>query len=408
MTATDTQRQRPKELLKSVASGGMYERAGKAGLTLSAFLEREDPSADYKDGTDAFQRLVREAGLVTRGCRFGGYYADKLESFGDQDRPDRRALFPEWMARQWRQVSQPGPNTRASVYGFDDTALNSAWRPYFVDPVTRPDSQLSPAIPLSEVVSMTETITGDAYKAAYLTRDASQTRMKRVTEFSELPVAKLVSSERLVRLFKYGVQLQASYESMRRLPIDQFALYIQLLAVQAEVDKVAAVLDVLVNGDGNSGTAATNHNLTALDGAAVAGTLTLKGWLAFKMKFANPYMLTRALENEAVALQMFLLNVGSANWPLTQAYPADFGGQFKPINPGFRDGVSTGWTSDAPSLKIVAWDNRFAIKRLVEVGASIAESDRWIRNQIEVLALSEVEGYTVMDAGANKTLNINA
>lgn len=408
-TALDTQRQKPKELLRAVTAGGMYERAANAGLNLSAFLEREDPSADYKDGTDAFTRLMRETGLVTRSDRFGGYYADKVQDFLSTEKPERRALFPEWTARQWRKISQGGarPETRASVYGYDDTSLNSAWRPFFIDPVTRPDSQLEPAIPLSEVVAMTQPITGDAYKAAYLTRSAASTRMKRVTEFSELPVAKLASSERTVRLYKYGVQLQASYEALRRLPIDQFALYIQLLAVQAEVDKVAAILDVMVNGDGNSGTAATNYNLTTLDAAASAGTLTLKGWLAFKMKFANPYMLTRTLETEATALQMFLLNVGSANWPLTQAYPQDFGGQFTPINPGFRDGVRTGWTSDAPALTIVGWDNRFAVKRLTEVGSNIVETEKWIKNQVEVLALSEVEGYTVMDGSAVRTLSVN-
>ena len=102
-----------------------------------------------------------------------------------------------------------------------------------IEPEVRPDTQLSPAIPLSEVVAMTEPITGNLYKAAFLTRDATQTRMKRVTQFAELPVARLQESERTVQLYKYGVQLQASYESMRRLPIDQFALFIQLLAVQA-------------------------------------------------------------------------------------------------------------------------------------------------------------------------------
>lgn len=409
-TAIETQRQKPKELLRALAHGGMHERASQAGLNLSAFLEREDPSADYKDGTDAFTRCLMESGVVTRSCRYGSYYSDKVEKFTEDGKPERRALFAEYIARQYRSVSQGGarPQVRASAYGFDDTAINSAWRRYFIDPQVNPDTQLSPAIPLSEVVAITQPISGNLYKAAFLTRDATQTRMKRVVQFTELPVARLQESDRAIQLYKYGVQLQASYESMRRLPIDQFALYIQLLAVQAEVDKVATVLDIMVNGDGNSGTAATNYNLTTLDSAAVAGTLTLKGWLAFKMKFANPYMLRRALETEATALQMFLLNVGSANWPLTQAYPNDFGGQFTPINPGFRDGVATGWTSDAPALTIVGWDNRFAIKRLTEVGSNIAETDRWIQNQVNMLALSEVEGYTVMDTGAVKTLSVNA
>jgi hypothetical protein len=405
MTATE-QRQGPTELLASMKGGKLYEEAAKRGVSLSRFLEMEDPSDQYKDGTDAFTRLVRSAGIVTRSDRFGSYFADPMSAFDRTD--ESRALVPEWMARRWREVSYGArPQVRAP-YLSTDTALNSGLRPYFDQPGVMPESQLTPAIPLSELVAITQPVTTDAVRATYLTRSAAQTRLVRVTEAADMPRAKLTTSERTTRLYKYGRVLEITYEAMRRLPIDEVALYIGLLAVQAEVDKVATVLDVLVNGDGNSGTAATNYNLTTLDTAAVAGTLTVKGWLAFKMKFANPYMITTALAQEAIALQMQLLNVGSANVPLVAVQALSGFGSFDPINPQLRDRVALGYTSDAPASTIVGWDRRFGIRRYTEIGSDIQEVQRWTTRQVETLALSEVEGYATLDPNAVKTLTVSA
>jgi hypothetical protein len=40
-------------------------------------------------------------------------------------------------------------------------------------------------------------------------------------------------------------------------------------------------------------------------------------------------------------------------------------GWFRAINPGLADNVGLGWTSDAPSLKVVGVDTRFALERVV-------------------------------------------
>jgi hypothetical protein len=71
------------------------------------------------------------------------------------------------------------------------------------------------------------------------------------------------------------------------------------MAVQAEIDKVAAVIEVLVNDDGNNN-AAIVHALTGLDPSTTANLLTLKAWLAFKVKFTNPYMVTAAQARDRV------------------------------------------------------------------------------------------------------------
>lgn len=371
----------------------------KQGLNLSRWLEHNSPSD--KGDLDAFERCLQEQGIVTRSDPAAGYWASKASDFFNG--PVNRTLYTEFFARQWRKVAYG----QRAVYLSSDGTPGSWQRPYADAQQARWDSQLAPAIPLSELVAITTPIEGQDYRAFYMTYSAEQLRKFRLGESAEIPIAKLNDAERTIQLKKFGRGLKATYEQMRRMRVDKLALQIAYMAVQAEVDKVAAALYVLVNGDGNSNTTPTNHNLTTLDTDATAGTLTLKGWLAFKMKFANPYILTTGLMTEAVALQLALLNVGSANVPLANF---NAGGQVQALTPinQTSDSVRYGWTSEAPASTIVGFDRRFALEQVTEIGGEIAEMERFITNQTEVITMTEMDGYAVMDANATKTLTISA
>lgn len=397
---------RPEELFRNLATSDIYRRAAQEGMSVSAYLETEYPTSEYKDGLDAYDRLlaiagIRTASLSTPNMRM---YADKLEAFGESEHT--RALFPEWVARQWRRV-QAMPREERALITSSETPLGGVMRPYYDNAVAR-FQQLQPAVPLDEVIALTSPIDGDAYRAFYLTDTTDQERMVRVAEGTDLPLAKLAGGEHIVRLKKYGRALMVTYEQIRRQRIDVVAFHIARMAIQAEADKLDTVLDIAINGDGNANTAATSYNMTALDAAAVAGTLTLKAWLAFKMKFLNPYALTTVLVKEATALQMMLLNLGSANVPLVTVQAQSGFGSFRVINPTLRDAVGLGVTPAAPTLKIVGIDTRFAIQRITENGSDISEVERFIRNQTQLLTMSEVEGYAVLDQFATKVMDVNA
>ena len=378
------------------------ERAYRAGMNFSRWLEEQDPSAGYADGMDAFERQLAIAGITTTTNRERGFYADRFEAFekaGDAG----RALQIEWLARQYRKVS----GMTRSVLSSDSSAVGSAMRPY-VDAAQARSSQMSPAIPLSELIALHTQIDSNVYRALYLNDDEKEYRMVRIGEAAEIPGATLTEGERPVDLYKYGRKLTISYEALRRVPIDTVAFYIARMAVQAEVDKGKTALDVIVNGDGNVGTAAQVINLTNLDSGATAGILTLKAWLAFKMRFKNPYALTHELAHEEMVLQQLLLNTGSANIPvLTLSGAANFGG-FTPMNPALGDNVRYGITDDAPSGKIIGLDGRYCLEQISEIGGTVQESMRWITNQTQDLVFTEVEGYAVIDSKAAKILNVAA
>jgi hypothetical protein len=60
MATVDSMTLRPQELLKRMGPD-IYRDAYRKGMSVSAWLEREDPSAEYKDNLDAFGRLLKVA-----------------------------------------------------------------------------------------------------------------------------------------------------------------------------------------------------------------------------------------------------------------------------------------------------------------------------------------------------------
>lgn len=369
--------------------------------TMTRALEYAQPSGEH-DELDAYERMLQQSGIRTQSDPVGGFWAspatDFLRSAGT------RALLSEFYVRNWRKVSY-GKQDRAVLLS-SDSNIGSWERPYADAMMPRWSQRVAPAIPLPELVSMTTPIDNDVYRALYLTYDAAQLRAFRVGESADIPIATIVSSEHTIRLHKYGRGLRASYEELRRMRVDKLAYYIMMMAVQAEIDKVAAAMAVIINGDGNANTAATSYNLTTLDTGATAGTLTANGWLAFRMKFAQPYIMTTALMNENIALQLALLNMGSANVPLvTIPTLSGFGTQLRAINQT-GDAVGFGWTSEAPANKIVGFDGRTTLERVTEIGSEISETERFITNQTQIITFTEVEGYATLDANGAKILNV--
>jgi hypothetical protein len=394
-----TVRPRTQELLARVGPG-LYREAYTAGMSLSAWLEQEDPSAGYNDGLDSFSRMLKLADIRVRSLPEQGIYANEYEKF--YEHPQARSLIPEWCARVWRRTVHR--QTRA-VTTSDATPVGSAFRPYVTaDGPLVPD--VAPAIPISAVVAITTPIRGNLFRATYLTDDATQRRMVRVSESAEIPRVKLTSGERAIYLYKYGRVIEASYEVLRREPLDLIAQHIAMMAAQAEVDKLATIIDVAVNGDGNANTAATNYNASTLDSASTGGALTLLAWLAWKQKFKNPYGLRVALARDAVALKVQTINVGTANVMLATIPDAGFGAIRSIGATRTADDVGLGATDDAPSNAIVGLDSARAIRRVTEIGSDIQEIERFATRQTEGLVLSENEGYSVLDPNAVRTLTL--
>lgn len=391
-------RARPRDLFEQLGPA-VYRAAAEEGVNLSLYLEAQDPSSQYRDGLDAFERLMHVGGIRTCSNLAAGVYASE---WGDFERsPQHRGLVPEYVARVWRATRFRGdPSTRA-LYASTDDLPGSSLRPYAEAAHVLPAPPTNPPIMLADLVALTTPITSNAYRAVYLTTSAAQSRMARVAEGAEIPRAKLTTASRTINLLKYGRALQATYESLRRTRVDKVAFWLRQLALQTEMDKVSQAIYVLVNGDGNSSTAADAWRAqTDFDSTATGKTLTLKAWWNFKLKFFPNFQLTHVLAAEGDVVKLGMVNLGSSSVP---QYLLDTS-----MAPGYantlRDGTRYGVTADVASDTLVGVDATQALERVTEVGSNISEIERWIVSQEQILTMTEVEAFAVLNQGATKTL----
>lgn len=395
----DQFREKPLEFYRNVAAE--MERAGVEDTpTIGRVLEFVSPSD--KGEMPAFSRMLKKAGIRTRSNPRMGLWASEGTKFFDT--AVGRALFVEFFARKWREISFADSEERATFLS-DDGQPGSWQRPYQDASTARWDQKIAAAIPLSELVAMTTPINGQDYRSFYLTYNAANLRQFRLGESTEIPIATLADSERTIQLKKYGRGLRASYEQLRRARVDKLAFWIQYAAVQSEIDKVATAIYTLINGDGNSGTAPTTWDLNG-DFSGTLQTLDANSWLWFKKKFVQPYVMTTVLMTEAVSLQLEQLDIGTANVLLNRQMQVPGAGTLTPINTT-ADGVRYGWTSEVGTWQMLALDRRFALERVTEIGGTISEMERFITNQTQVMTMTEVEGYAIMDANATLILDLN-
>jgi hypothetical protein len=394
---------RASDLLQQFATSGaeIWKRAYDDGKNLSWFLETEDPSTGYpNEDTDAFQRIMREANIRVRSFPEWGVASDEVRAF--EKAPGALWLLPEYMSREWRRAkSGKSPNMRAFIGSKDVRPV----RPEYYVPEVRWEKAVAPQIPISALVARTTPIDSNSYKAYYLKDDPVAVRKVRVAEAAEIPGAKLVGAEREIPLYKYGRKLVMSYEALRRMRIDQVSFYVQRMAVQAEVDKLQVIMDTIVSGDGNPGTAAAVVSQTSMGGTA-AQPITLKVWQNFKKTFKNPYILDTVFALPALVTDLELISTGSSNIPMMVLQGSMNINTFRPINPALADAVAVGWTDTAPAAKYVAMDSRLAIEQVTEIGSTINEVQRFITSQTEALTFTETEGYAVLDPNGTKILDM--
>lgn len=406
----------PKEITERL-NFSMVRDGLKRGFSLSALLERMNPTAsDDKTGLDAFGRVLQEAEIFVRSDPAAGVVADTWEDAFHEETP-RRLLGIEWLTRQWRAASfaqyprnaiEPTGRRDPSVYTSGDSAIGSWARPYAEASSIR-TQQIAPAIPLQTLIAVTTPIDTNVYRAVYIEDiPANQKRMVRVGETGEIPRVTLQTAERDVTLYKYGRAIESSYEVLRRQRLDRVAVQIALMAVQVENDKVDTVMDVIVNGDGNPGTAAPTTNLTTLDPGATANNPRLESWIAAKMLFKNPYHARVLLGQQAAITKAMLINTGTANVPLVVIAQWLGIGGFTVLNQTLGDNVGYGVLDNAPANRWVLIDDRFAIERIYEIGATITEMEKFATKQTEVLVLSEVEGYAKLDKRAAQVVRLDA
>lgn len=369
----------PKELAGRLTKT-LYHTANERRMSLSALLEEMDPSDRYNEWVvdrtapggrrrmDAFERQLAVADIRTKPDLEAGIPAHPVERFWQSNSPASSILFPEFINRTIRAAQM------------DESILDL-------------------------LVGVRTLIDGNRYTAFRLQWETSDLRMQRVAEGSEMRRVTIRGLQETIRLHKYGVEVDITYEAARRMSLDIFARHLQMIAQQNDLDKATQALDVLINGDGNANTAATETEITSVGGAG-DGTITAGPFLKWATLFRGRYAMTTLLGQAENVVDLMLMNIGSGNMPFIQYQAlANGAGSLRPRRPFLGD-LTISIVDSAPTDKLVGLDPRYALEMVSEIGADLTETDKIINKQLNEVVISEVVGFAVMDPDATRVLDL--
>ena len=355
-------------------SSEFYSIAGKHGMTFSQLLERVNPSVQG-DNLDAFERQCKRFGIVLKNIPEKGIWASSGDLFFQSNQPASRILFPEFLNRV----------ARATI--LEDYDIN--W-----------------------VVANIRPIDSGAFRSLYIDDTAAQRRKARVSEGGEFPTTKVSWSEQAGAVYKHGIRVMMSYEFVRRSSIPLIQLVLSRILLQNRVDDFADVINVLVNGDDHASPAnpATTSNLTTLDPGTAAGTLSYKGYLKFGNVF-RPYRMNVGIGNIDTILKVILCAKPTTDpiqlLSLLQSKQAKLGEGITLVNPAWGM-VKLIIHDDVGDDLLIGLDKRYALEKVVEIGADLQETDKLIKEQFTEIVLSDCSNLSKIFTAACRILDINA
>ena len=249
---------------------GMYHEAGRS---FTQVLEQLDPSEGYRgtplENTDAFQRQLKRFGIRVKGAG-----SDTVEKFFSTF--ESAVLFPEFLARAVRQ-------------GMDEANI----LPAITATVTRIDAM--------------------DYRSIYSVPEEADRSLAYVAEGASIPATAIRTREHLVRLYKRGRMLVASYEALRFQKLDLFSVMLRQIGAQIQAMHLEDAVNVLRNGDGNDNAAAV-FTIGTSPISGEQGTLTYAQLVEFWAQFA-PYEMNTMLVSNATMVR--LLKLTELQNPLT-------------------------------------------------------------------------------------------
>ena len=348
--------------------------AATEGISLSTYLNNKYSNIveKFNGELDAFDIALLSKGIIVKDNMEFGIQSSSMMKFFATD--ENRNLFPEFVIRQLRQIAG------------------------------------MPSI-INDLVASTRVITGDSAKQVVL--DLSKTpagqknrqslKKRRIAEGANIPVAELKLGEIGIKIYKYGIGVKATYEVLRRTTIDMFRKQMELVSLQAGYDEVGAVIDVIVNGDGNTNPAVV-YTAKELNPNAEEGKLDEITLVKFLVKQA-PFNFDTIVVDEEVYTQICTIlldkNLSNAINPRVNfEFPQGLLSNLRVIYSEDLEKTADG------KHQIIALAKNYAIEKTVEAGSMINEVSKTIENQTQLAVMTENAGFNKIDSRASAILKL--
>jgi hypothetical protein len=310
----------------------MYHEARKKALTFSGLLEQERPSE--VEGLDAFEFALYEQDINLKTSTVESFYQTKENS----------VLFPEFINR----------NVRIGIVGLGAKDLT-----------------------LQDIVAVETGIDAAVYETVKAEFDQKKLDFKKIGEKAPFPTVTMSAGKQSIKLAKIGLQVEATYEVLRRMKLPLVAIHMQLIGKRLAMKMVAYAVHVLINGDGNANAAEKTSKAVDYDNL-MDWMLDMDNWEA-TVWFAKKTLLGQVLKlPEFKDSRLFdTARTGSLATP--------FGYDMKKFN----------WSeSTLGDDQIFQVDKSASLELVKENGAELIETDKVIDRQFEKTVISQVMGFS--------------
>lgn len=310
----------------------LYLEADARGMTLSELLETAeyDPSPDSSP-LDAFERQLALAGI-----RLGGKNPTLVEQFY-QKAP---SLMPEFILREIKKGQSMRPEL-SSLIANSTTVSSNRYTPFFVD-----------------------------------TSGTDKFSLRPIGEGAEIPHIMVTEQNHAINVPEYGLGLRASYKSLRYRTTAQFRVLLWYIGFKLQTDKLALLVDCLINGDGNDNAASSINTETS-------GVLTYDDLITLWAEF-DPFELNAVITH--VGNLKTILTLDEFKDPMAGYRFQGKGELFSPL------GSSLIRCDDVPTDLVIGLDTRFAVEEVITQPLMV-EYDKIIEQRFEEAVISESVAY---------------
>ncbi|MFH1686759.1 MAG: hypothetical protein ABIE70_04470 [bacterium] len=313
-------------------SRDLYTEAEGRGMTLSELLESDeyDPTQPGCP-LDAFERQLALAGI-----KLSGKAPSTVELFYQQ----APSLLPEFMLREIKRGQAMRPELGHLVANSTTVASNS-YTPFQID-----------------------------------TSDSSRFSLRPIGDGADVPQLLVTEQNHSLRVKDYGLALKTSYKALRYRTTSQFRVLLWYIGFKIQSDKIAMVVDTIINGDGND-------NAATVINAASSGTLAYADLISLWAQFEPFEMNTMVCHIDRM---QDVLTLDEFKDPLAGYRFQNSGELFSPLG-------ATLVRSDAvASDLVIGLDRRFAVEEVITQPLAI-EYDKVIEQRFEEAVISESVTY---------------
>jgi len=331
----------------------LYKEADERRCTVSDLLEEMDPSErDVQQNIisplDAFERQ-----LMISDVRSGIRNSITVDAFLSGS---SMILAPEWFRRQIKAGMEMKPG-------------------------------------VDKLIAFSAPVKGPSYKPIYIASPETKGKsLGEIAEAVEMPKITVTYRDKDVPINDYGRALDFTYRVIRWSSLAEFKVILWYVGFNIQNDKIGAVYNSVISGDGTSGAADSVS-------AAASGydNLTYGDLISLFVEF-EPFEMNAIIVNKTVETK--ILGTSEFKDPMAGFKFQTTGEVVTPL------GAEIYRYDSASNNYIAAIDKRFAIKKGVEQDLMV-EADKIIDRRIEECTVSESIAYSVLIDKARKYLDMS-